>query len=188
MKFRNPLLVVIFCFVFTSLTAQKYQSKSDVEVNTKWNGAAFSSSKTFTENIKDIESFSFLNAILEDENLKKELLSEEMVTIFAPLDASFNSLKNNDLKELLGDKSKISNTIKFLVVPGRIDFASIKKAVSNGKTMQMTTLSGDKLGARMKGDKVFLYDDKNNSAELIASNFYHKNGLFHIVDGLVYPN
>lgn len=188
MKFKNPLIALIFCFAFTTITAQKYSSKSAAEVTSEWNGTTFSSTKTFTENIEGMESFSFLNGILEDKALHNALGNEEMVTIFAPLNSSFENLKKSDRKALLADKTKISKTVKFLVVPGRVDVNSIKRAAYRGEPMYMNTLSGEKLGAKMVDGKIILFDAQNNTAELKANNFYHKNGLFHIVDGLVYPD
>jgi uncharacterized surface protein with fasciclin (FAS1) repeats len=96
-------------------------------------------------------------------------------------------LKKEDRKNLLADKNRISNTIKYLAVPGRVDLASMEKAVANGRTMQLMTLNGEKLGVKLVNGKVVLFDAKNNSAEITASNFYHKNGLFHVINGLVYP-
>lgn len=189
MKFRNPLIALVFCFAFTTITAQKYVDKSSKEATSEWNGTTFSSTKTFAENIERIESFSFLKGILKDEALSKTLANEEMVTIFAPLNSSFESLKKSDRKELLADKVRVSKTIKYLVVPGRVDLNSIKKSVyRSGKTMYLNTLSDEKLGAKMVDGKIYLFDAQNNMAELTASNFYHKNGLFHIIDGLVYPD
>ena len=104
------------------------------------------------------------------------------------MNTSFEHLKKSDRKVLLADKVKISKTIKYLVVPGRVDLASIKRSVyRSGETMYLNTLSGEKLGAKMIDGKVYLVDAQNNTSELTASNFYHKNGLFHIIDGLVYP-
>jgi len=187
MQYRNSILLVGLFFVFATMTAQKYQNKSEVEVKTEWNGATFLSSKTFEENINELDSFSILNTIMEDKNLIETLSTVEMVTIFAPLDTSFESLKKEDRKNLLADKNRISNTIKYLAVPGRVDLVSMEKAVANGRTMQLMTLNGEKLGVKLVNGKVVLFDAKNNSAEITASNFYHKNGLFHVINGLVYP-
>ncbi len=188
MQFRNPLIALIFCFAFTTITAQKYINKSSSDVTSEWNNATFSSTKTFAENIEAVESFSFLKGILEDEALSTAMANEEMVTIFAPLNTSFESLKKSDRKELLADRMRISKTIKYLVVPGRVDLNSIKRATyRGGSTMQLKTLSGENLGIKLVDGKVYLFDAQNNTAELTASNFYHKSGLFHIIEGLVYP-
>jgi hypothetical protein len=40
----------------------------------------------------------------------------------------------------------------------------------------------------MLNGQVVLFDSEKNIATITASNFYHKNGFFHIIDELVYPS
>jgi uncharacterized surface protein with fasciclin (FAS1) repeats len=188
MRFKNPLFVLIFCVAFTSANAQKYSTKSKTEVKTSWNGNTFSSSNSFTENISKVNDFTFLNSVFKSEALKNKLTYIEMVTIFAPLDVAFMNLSKEKRDALIADASKMSETMKFLSVPGRLDFNSIKKAIEvNNGTAYFFTVSGTKLGARMVDGKVVLFDSENNTATVTATDFYHKNGLFHLVNGLVYP-
>ena len=46
MNFQKSFLLIVLCAVFTNATAQKYVSKSQDEVKTKWNDVTFSSNKT----------------------------------------------------------------------------------------------------------------------------------------------
>ena len=188
MRFKNPLFVLILCIVFTTANAQKYNAKSKTEVKTSWNGNTFSSSASFAENISKVNDFSFLNSVFKDEELKNKLAYTEMVTIFAPLDVAFTSLSQENRDALISNRSKIGETIKFLSVPGRLDFNSIKKAIEvNNGTAYFFTISGTKLGAKMVDGKVVLFDSENNTAIVTATDFYNQNGLFHMVNGLVYP-
>lgn len=189
MNFQKSFLLIVLCAVFTNATAQKYVTKSEAEVKTKWNEVTFSSNKTLTENISDLGTFSYLNGIFDDENLKNQMLEQEMITVFAPIDNSFNSLSEEDRESLLADSPKMSNVIKFLVVPGRLDLASIRDAIRlNDGYAFFATLSGARLGAKLVDNEVVLFDSENNIAPLTATDFYHKNGLFHMIDGLVYPS
>ena len=188
MRFKKPLFVLIFCVAFTSANAQKYSTKSKTEVKTTWNGNTFSSSDSFSENISKVNDFSFLNSVFKDEAIKNKLAYIEMVTIFAPLDVAFMSLSKEKRDALIADKSKMAETMKFLSVPGRLDFNSIKKAIElNNGTAYFFTVSGTKLGARMVDGKVVLFDSENNTAIVTATDFYHENGLFHMVNAMVYP-
>lgn len=188
MRFKNLLFVLIFCVAFTSANAQKYSTTSKTEVKTSWNVNTFSSSDSFTENISRVSDFSFLNSVFKNEDLKNKLAYIEMVTIFAPLDVAFTSLSKEKRDALISDSSKMTETMKFLSIPGRLDFNSIKKAIEvNNGTAYFFTVSGTKLGARMVDGKVVLFDSENNTATVTASDFYHENGLFHVVNALVYP-
>jgi len=189
MQFKTPFLLVLFCVVFATSSAQKYSSLSTSEIKTEWNGATFSSTKTLAENLKDLNGFSFLNMFLKDESLNNALASEEMVTIFVPSDEAFMKLSETKRDSLLANKDKIASTIKFLTIPGRLDLASIKTILrQNDRVMYLATLSGEKLGVKLLGEEIILFDSENNTAVLSATNFYHKNGLFHFVSGLVFPS
>ena len=187
MIIQRSLALLFLCTLFTTATAQKYTSESDAEVKTVWNGVTFSSHKTIAENISGIATFSYLNGILEDEGKVALLAQEEMITFFAPTDAAFNNMNKEQRESLLNSKGETNKMVKFFAVPGRLDMASIRTAIrkSDGYAF-FNTLSGKKLGAKLIDGEVFLFDSENNTAKLSATDFYHKNGLFHVVDGLVF--
>lgn len=188
MQIRKLFLLMLLFGVMTSVSAQKYSNKSNSELKTDWEGSSFSSTKTLADNIAGLEVFSDLYGILKNESLKKSLSEEEMVTIFAPTNAAFTNLSEEKRKALMLDKTLQTSIIKFLAVPGRLDMASIKVAIRQGDGFAyFKTLSGEKLGAKLVDGKVVLFDSENNTAMISATDFYHKNGLFHIVDDLVYP-
>ncbi len=188
MKIKSLLLIGILCGFITTATAQKYVSKSNSEVTTSWNGTTFSSNKTISENISGLSSFSFLNSIFEDSDLLTVLESQEMVTLFLPSDAAFNKMTKEDLQAFLANAPKVNETVKFLAVPGRLDLATIKNSIRvNNGTAYFTTIRRKKLGAKLVEGDVVLFDAENNIATLSATDFYHKNGLFHIIDGIISP-
>jgi len=189
MRSKIQFISIVLCLVFTAVNAQKYNSKSTSEVKTVYKGVSFYSTKTISDNTKEMSEFSFLNKVLEDKKLAQSLADEEMVTVFLPTNAYFNSLEKSEREVLLANSTIMSNTIKFLSVPGRLDFASIKRAIElNNGTAYFGTLLGEKLGAKLVDGKVVLFDSKNNIATITATDFYHKNGFFHIIDGLVFPS
>lgn len=188
MRLKNILVVALMSVVFSTVTAQKYTSKSDTEVNTKWNETTFSSKKTISENIEGVPSFSILNTILKDRTITNALASEEMVTIFIPTDQAFEALSKKESKDLLNNPKRLLRLIQFLAVPGRLDYNSLTTSIAkNNGTAYFSTLTGERLGAKMKDGAVALFDGERHVATVTASDFYHKNGFFHIVDGLIYP-
>ena len=176
MRFKSPFFIAL-CFIISSASAQKYTSGNTSEVKSSWDGISFSSQKTFQENIKDVPRLSYLAKI------------EEMVTIFAPMDMAFTSLAEEKRDALLFNTSRVNNMVKFLSIPGRLDKNSITTAIDkNGGTAYFTTLSGETIGAKLLDGQVVLFDSEKNIATIAAVNFYHKNGFFHIISGLVYPS
>jgi uncharacterized surface protein with fasciclin (FAS1) repeats len=188
MRFKN-LLFIAFCFIITSVSAQKYSSRSTSVAKTTWEGVSFSSEKTIQENINEAPKLSIIANVASEGELATALAKEEMVTVFLPMDIAFTDLSKKERESLLSNKSRLSNMVKFLTIPGRVDLNSLTTAIDkNGGTAYFTTLSGETIGTKMLNGQVVLFDSENNIAAIAASNFYHKNGFFHITNGLVYPS
>ena len=182
--------VLVFALLISVVGfAQKYTKADNSEVTRKWNETTFYSSKTFSENIAEVSSFSDLSKNLEVGSASKAIEEEEMVTIFA--------MTNNAYEKLRAVQDSIFNTslaankvaiIKYHVIPGRVDSHSIKKAVERkGGIAQFSTLQGEKLGIKEDNGQLYLIDSQGNMSMISATDFYHKNGFFHIVDGYVLP-
>lgn len=187
MKFKYTLLLVAILLA-SSVSAQKYLTKENPHISTNWNENTFSSEKSFVENIKEAPQFSILAQVLKDDALRNALENEEMVTIFATTDEGFNKLPKKMRDSVLGNPKLLAAVIKFQAVPGRLDSYALMDAVKkNDGTAQLSTLEGEKLSIKELNGNLVLFDASNHSATIIASDFYHKNGFFHIIDGLVFP-
>jgi uncharacterized surface protein with fasciclin (FAS1) repeats len=187
MKLKTILFAVCVVVISSTLQAQKYLNTDDVIVTRDYMGVAVSSEKTLVENLEAIPSYSTSAQIFgKFENLLEE---HEMVTVFAPLNDAFNSMSEEDLEAFMADTSRLKTVMSYSVVPGRLDLHAIKKAIGQGGgTAYFATLSGEKLGAKLVGEKVVLFDSENNTATLMASDFYHKDGFLHMVNGLLLPS
>ena len=188
MPFKNALLLLLVINLTTSAVAQKYLSAEKVEVSKKWNDITFTSTKSFIDNISEAKSLTFFSEILNDEVLQAKLEREEMLTIFAVVDDAFMKIEEKSRDSIISNKSITQSLVRYLTVPGRLDSHSLKMAVlKNGGTAHLSTLNGQNLAIREKNGNLQLIDSENRTATIIASDFYHKNGFFHIVDGLVFP-
>lgn len=187
MRLKN-LFFIVLCFICTSVSAQKYASGSVSEANSNWEGISFSSAKTIQENISEAPKLSIIANVVSDDQLVSTLAKEEMVTIFIPTDIAFDNLSEKERKSLLANTSRLSGMMKFLSIPGRVDLNLLTTAIErNGGTAYFATLSGETIGVKKVDGQVVLFDSEKNIATITASNFYHKNGFFHIINGLVYP-
>jgi uncharacterized surface protein with fasciclin (FAS1) repeats len=189
MQFKNTfLLLFIICFG-TTVSAQKYKSKSTAEVSKTLGESNFTSNKTFFENIEEAPDFTILAKILSNNQFQQTLKNEEMVTFFAVADESFLKLPKKTRDSILGNTKIVNSMLKYLAVPGRVDSNSLKMAVAkNSGKAYMMTLQGENLGIKEENGQLIIFDENNKTARIIASDFYHKNGFFHIIDGLVFPS
>ena len=189
MKTINHRLLFFALLISTIGFAQKYTKTDTSELSKKWNETTFYASKSFAENITEVPSFSILKKNLELGSSTKEIEDQEMVTIFA--------MTNNAYEKLQGVKDSVFNIvpianriaiIKYHVIPGRVDKRSIKKAIQYKEGIAyFTTLQGVKLGVKEENSQLFLVDSFGNTSVISATDFYHKNGFFHIVEGFTLP-
>lgn len=188
MQFKNTfLLLFIICFG-GSVFAQKYISKSNTEVSKVLGHSNFTSRKTFFENIEEAPDFTILAKILKTDPARGTLEKQEMVTIFAIADESFLNLPKKTRDSILGNRRLLTSMLEYLAVPGRLDSNSLKTAVQkNSGKAYLTTVQGQLLEIKEEAGQLVLVDGHGNSATIIAPDFYHKNGFFHVIDGLIFP-
>lgn len=186
LKNISLLLFLALCPVIGS--AQKYLSKKSPEITKEWNDHSFTSTKTFVENIAEAPEFSTLSKILKEKSLLESLDKPEMVTIFAFTDQAFSKMNKKQRDSVLGNKRLMSSIVKFMTIPGRIDKNVLQIAVKkhDGRAY-LATINGESLGVTQKDGQLYLIDAEGRLAAITATNFYHKKGLFHIVDGFVFP-
>ena len=188
MQFKNLFSLLFLFSLATAVSAQKYISTKSTEVSKTLGESNFTSNKTFYENIEEAPDFTILANILKDNPIKQTWKREGMVTIFALADEAFMKMPKKSRDSVLGNNKLVNSILKYLTVPGRVDSNSLKIAIQkNAGKAYMTTVEGNNLGIKEENGQLFLFDENNNTGRIIVSDFYHNNGFFHIVDGLVFP-
>lgn len=188
MILKNITIFIIVIAFGNLVSAQKYLSKEMPEVSNEWNGNTFTSTKTFAENIQNAPEFTILSNILTDKSIQEVIEKNEMVTIFAVTDNAFANLPKKENDSLLVNKQLMLSMVKYLIVPGRIDQNGLEtEAKNHNGQFFLATLNGENLGVMEEGGELYLIDSEKRRAKITDTNFYHKNGFFHIVDGLVFP-
>ncbi|WP_432411255.1 fasciclin domain-containing protein [Rasiella sp. SM2506] len=181
MKFRTLFLVCVLV-AFTA-SAQKY-TNTNTQITTKeWKGLTYSSEKSLFQNIENTTEFSKVAPLFKT----GVIADDAMLTAFVMVNNSFSNLDEAKEKSLFADSWK--PFITYHLIPGRVDSYSLVKAVANGKgTAYFNTILGQRLGVKEVAGKLVLFDGQGNTATIIAKDYVHKNGFFHIVDGLLLPS
>lgn len=188
MRIKNTFLLLFIVCLGTTVSAQKYISTNTAEVSKTLGESTFTSNKTFYENIEEAPDFTILAKILKNEPSRKKLEIKEMVTFFAIADEAFLNLSKKSRDSILGNSKIINSVVKYMAVPGRVDSNTLKNEIAKkGGTIYLKTLEGENLGVRETNGALQLVDSENRTATIIAQDFYHKNGFFHIVNGLIFP-
>lgn len=189
MRLIKFLSVLLFLFALVPVSAQKYLSKNQAEITSEWEGSSFSSTKSLSENISQVPQLSLWSKMLAIPATERIVGDQEMVTLFVVTDAAFMKLPKKSRDSIINNPRVAQSLIKYLAVPGRIDSHSLhKEASKRSGEFSLATLDGQKLRVRERNGKITLIDPENRTATVEASDFYHKNGLFHLIDAVILPS
>jgi uncharacterized surface protein with fasciclin (FAS1) repeats len=120
-------------------------------------------------------NFNTLATALKAAGLIGTLKGAGPFTVFAPTDAAFAKLPQEQLRALLADKAKLTAVLTYHVVPGVVMSKDVKAGMV--KTAQGSSLSVSTMG----GVKV-------NDANVTAVDIVADNGVIHVIDTVVVPN
>jgi uncharacterized surface protein with fasciclin (FAS1) repeats len=154
-------------------------------------GAAMFKTMDIVDNAVNSADHTTLVAAVKAAGLVETLKSKGPFTVFAPTNAAFDKLPAGTVDTLVKPENKamLTRILTYHVLAGRFDSKAIAKKIKAGHgTAQFTTLSGDKLTARMNGSLLVLTDEKGGASTVSIANVYQSNGVIHVVDSVLLPN
>jgi uncharacterized surface protein with fasciclin (FAS1) repeats len=111
-------------------------------------------------------------------------------TVFAPTNEAFAQLPKGTVETLLKpeNKDKLVKILTYHVVSADAMADTVKKMIKDdGGKHTISTVSGGKLVAMMKGDKIVLQDENGGTATVTIANVKQSNGVIHVVDRVLLP-
>lgn len=165
---------------------QKMASENSVTVG----GAPMYSSKNIIENAINSKDHTTLVAAVKAAGLVETLEGPGPFTVFAPTNEAFDMLPKGTVDNLLKPENKTALTkiLTYHVVAGSWDSKAIADKIKAGNgTAELPTVSGGKLWASLKGNKIVLRDEKGGWATITIKNVYQSNGVIHVIDHVLMP-
>jgi uncharacterized surface protein with fasciclin (FAS1) repeats len=101
------------------------------------------------------------------------------LTVFAPTNAAFDRLDQDQLKSLMRDRSQCAKLVNYMIIPQRIDAAA---ALSMTSPTSPATLEGDPLQITSSGGNVMV-----NGANVTTPDVFASNGVVHEIDSVILP-
>ena len=132
-------------------------------------GAAMYPSKNIVENAVNSNDHKTLVAAVKAAGLVETLESAGPFTVFAPTDEAFNMLPAGTVESLVKPENKATLTgiLTYHVVAGRLDSKTLMSMIKAGNgTAELKTVGGGKLWVMMKGEHLWLKDEKGGMAEI----------------------
>ncbi|RJF71111.1 fasciclin domain-containing protein [Deinococcus cavernae] len=121
-------------------------------------------------------NFSTLLSAVQAAGLVDTLNSAGPYTVFAPTNAAFAKVPQDQLNALLNDRAKLRDLLLYHVVPGRVTSGQVVKlsnaTAANNGTLRISTMNGS----------VMINDARVTRADIMA-----RNGVIHVVDSVIMP-
>jgi len=153
-------------------------------------GAPMYASKNIIENAVNSKDHTTLVAAVKAAGLVDTLEGPGPFTVFAPTNEAFAELPKGTVENLLKpeNKDKLVKILTYHVVPADAMANAIKKMIKeDGGTHTITTVSGGKLVAMLKDDKIELQDENGGVATVTIANVKQSNGVIHVIDHVLLP-
>ena len=136
------------------------------------------------------DDFSTLSTAVDAADLGDILNSDTEFTVFAPTNDAFDKLPQGKLDELTsnGNEDQLKGVLTYHVIASKIDAATLTNAIkAHNGYYRLQTLSGESLIASMKDGNVVLTDGNGEYATITETDVQTKNGLIHVIDGVLTP-
>lgn len=167
MKFFKILGVTIFSVIFLQACNDDNDNKGIPEPKTIVDTAI--SNGNFTTLVAALEAAGLV-ATLDDEN--------STFTVFAPTDAAFALLGQENIDALLADPDTLSDILTYHVISGEVDSVT---AVSLAGTT-VGTVNGDALALSLDGSNLLV-----NNVTVTTADIQTDNGIIHVIDAVLLP-
>ena len=159
----------------TSNSTKQSQQSNEADMQTPGDIVAVAS---------ETSSLSTLVTAVKAADLVKTLQGEGPFTVFAPTNAAFDALPEGTLTSLLKpeNKEQLRSILTYHVVSGKVMAADLK----DGQVI--TTVQGNALTVTLMDGKVYLTDVKGNKVMVEQADVAAKNGIVHVISGVLLPS
>jgi uncharacterized surface protein with fasciclin (FAS1) repeats len=153
-------------------------------------GAAMYPSKNIIENALKSKDHTTLVAAVKAAGLVETLSGPGPFTVFAPTNEAFEKLPKGTVDMLLKpeNKDKLVKILTYHVVKANAMSDAIRRMIRDDEGQHtITTVSGGKLLATMKGNKIELEDENGGISTVTIANVRQSNGVIHVIDHVLLP-
>jgi uncharacterized surface protein with fasciclin (FAS1) repeats len=182
--------VAAVALAFAAIAAGPTVAQAAGEKTVMVGGAAMYPSKNIIENALKSRDHTTLVAAVKAAGLVETLSGPGPFTVFAPTNEAFERLPKGTVDMLLKpeNKDKLVKILTYHVVKANAMSDAISRMIKDDEGQHtITTVSGGKLVATMKGNKIELEDENGGIATVTIANVRQSNGVIHVIDHVLLP-
>src|ERR1700750_385423 len=153
-------------------------------------GAPMYANKDIVDNAVNWKNHTTLGAAVKAADLVPTLKGPGPFTVFAPTNAAFAALPAGTVDNLLKPENKamLRKVLTYHVVVGKMDGATLAKAVDAGAgKATLTAASGGTLTVMKSGSLIMISDESGGMAHVTPPDVVQSNGVIHVVDKVLLP-
>ena len=153
-------------------------------------GAPMYASKNIVENAVNSKDHTTLVAAVKAAGLVPTLSGAGPFTVLAPTNAAFAKLPAGTVDNLLKpeNKAQLTKILTCHVVGAEAFSKDIMKMVDDDKgEHKITTVGGCVWTAKYEGDKITVWDENGNAANVTIADVDQSNGVIHVIDKVLLP-
>ncbi len=183
-------MVVAFLILLGAGHFANAQDMMSKEKTVMVGGAAMYPSKNIIQNAVNSKEHTTLVAAVKAAGLVETLEGKGPFTVFAPTNAAFDKLPKGTVETLLKpeNKAKLSSILTYHVVAGKYGSKEIAELIKKGGgKAELTTVNGQKLTAKMEGNKLVITDAKGGKATVTTADVFQSNGVIHVTNAVSMP-
>jgi uncharacterized surface protein with fasciclin (FAS1) repeats len=153
-------------------------------------GAPMYANKTIVENAVNSKDHTTRVAAVKAAGLVDTLSGPGPFTVFAPTNAAFAKLPAGTVDNLVKPENKATLTkiLTYHVVPGAYTSKDLMAlAKKSGGQAELKTASGDTLAVISKGKRLYVADNKGNTATVTTADVMQSNGVIHVINKVEMP-
>jgi uncharacterized surface protein with fasciclin (FAS1) repeats len=129
-------------------------------------------------NVGRLAGLNTLSTAVKAAGLKRTLQRGGPFTVFAPTEEAFGALPAGTIEALLKDPETLANILLYHVTPGKVTSSTV------------VTLDGEMVDMANGGSVTITVDENGvmvNDANVIAVDIMARNGVIHVIDGVLLP-
>ncbi len=135
------------------------------------------SEMTINEVIHTLDSLSILATAIDTAGMADALNVPGPITLFAPADAAFNAVSDEDLQALLADPALLADVLQYHIIIDSADSAELARLGS----AQSTSGQPLAISVGLKGELLI------NNAQVVFADIPASNGTIHVINQVLTP-
>ncbi|MSO79906.1 MAG: fasciclin domain-containing protein [Acidimicrobiia bacterium] len=172
------LAVVVASVALTAAACGSSNSDSDTmpAKESTTSTAPASANKTIVVVASSNPDFSTLVDTVKAAGLVETLSGPGPFTVFAPTNAAFDAIPDDQLKEILADEGALKRILTYHVVPGVVMASDLQP------TQMVKTVEGQDLDIKVTNGVATV-----NGCQIVKTDIEASNGVIHVIDCVLLP-